>query len=74
MWQVREHLETCAVCAREFEFEASALQELRRILRRISAPQALMEMERISLHLRGAAGTELGSESRIREDEAEDMM
>lgn len=40
---IKEHLETCAQCAGAFAFEASALQELKRKLRRIDLPPALRE-------------------------------
>jgi anti-sigma factor (TIGR02949 family) len=40
--RVREHLETCAACASEYEFEASVLAEVRSKLQRISAPVELL--------------------------------
>lgn len=40
---VREHLETCAVCAAEYAFEESVLRNVREKLRRISAPADLMD-------------------------------
>ena len=46
---VREHLETCAVCATEYSFEASLLKSVREKLRHISAPADLMK--KISLRL-----------------------
>jgi len=39
---VREHLETCAVCAAEYTFEASMLNSVREKLRHISAPRDLL--------------------------------
>lgn len=39
---VREHLETCAVCAAEYAFEASVLENVREKLQRIKAPKDLM--------------------------------
>lgn len=39
---VREHLETCAKCAREHQFEMVVLDEVRRKLRRISVPEDLV--------------------------------
>jgi anti-sigma factor (TIGR02949 family) len=42
MRRVREHLETCAACASEYEFEASVLAEVRSKLQRISAPVELL--------------------------------
>jgi anti-sigma factor (TIGR02949 family) len=35
---VRAHLEVCAVCAREFRFEAQVIDEFRARLRRVSVP------------------------------------
>jgi anti-sigma factor (TIGR02949 family) len=40
---VREHLETCAICATEYTFEASMLRGVREKLRRIQAPPGLLE-------------------------------
>ncbi len=40
--RVREHLETCAVCAAEYAFEASVLRNLRANLSRLAVPQDLM--------------------------------
>ena len=47
---VGEHLEQCALCAREFVFEEAVVQDLREKLRRISAPEDLMSRiaERLS--------------------------
>ena len=42
MRRVREHLATCAACAKEYAFEASVLVEVRSKLRRISAPVELL--------------------------------
>lgn len=49
---VREHLETCAVCAREFHYEASVLQEVRNKLDHIDLPPDLIS--KISRKLREA--------------------
>ena len=38
---VREHLEICAGCAREFNFEASVLTGVREKLRQIDVPESL---------------------------------
>jgi anti-sigma factor (TIGR02949 family) len=38
---VREHLEICAGCAREFNFEASVLEGVREKLRQIELPASL---------------------------------
>lgn len=40
---VRQHLETCAVCAAEYRFEASMLSAVRDKMRRIQAPPGLLE-------------------------------
>lgn len=42
MARVREHLETCEVCAREYDFEEKVLVNLRDRLRRIAAPRDLL--------------------------------
>lgn len=47
---VEEHLEKCAACAREYEFEADLLTEIRAKLRRIDVPHDLAT--RISRMLR----------------------
>lgn len=39
---VREHLETCAVCAAEYSFETSMLTSVRDKLRHIAAPPDLL--------------------------------
>lgn len=39
---VREHLQACARCAREFAFEAGVIDSLKRTLRRITAPPQLL--------------------------------
>ena len=54
MTMVREHLETCAVCAAEYAFESSVLRNVREKLRRISAPADLMA--KISRRIAGAEG------------------
>ena len=38
---VRQHLEICAGCAREFNFEASVLKGVREKLRQIDVPESL---------------------------------
>ena len=38
---VREHLEICVGCAREFNFEASVLRGVREKLRQIDVPESL---------------------------------
>ena len=40
---VREHLEVCAMCAGEFEFEAAVLCQVRERLRRIDTPPGLID-------------------------------
>jgi anti-sigma factor (TIGR02949 family) len=52
---VREHLETCAMCASEFEFEHTVIEDVRGKLRRIRAPHDLMG--RISALIATARGT-----------------
>jgi anti-sigma factor (TIGR02949 family) len=39
---IEEHLHICAACTREFTFEASVLQGVRRKLRRVTAPAELL--------------------------------
>jgi anti-sigma factor (TIGR02949 family) len=51
---VREHLETCVVCAREYAFESSLLRSVRAKLNHISAPPDLMQ--KISRRLAEAEG------------------
>jgi len=43
MARVKEHLDTCEMCAREHHFEERALIRLRDKLRRIAAPKDLAE-------------------------------
>ncbi len=40
---VEEHLRICAVCASEYGFESSVLTQLREKLRRIDAPDDLLQ-------------------------------
>jgi len=42
MVRVREHLETCEVCAREYNFEGKVLTDLKAKLRRVKAPEDLI--------------------------------
>ena len=51
---VREHLETCAVCAAEYAFEESVLRNVREKLRHIAAPADLMA--KISRRIADAEG------------------
>lgn len=46
---VQEHLDTCAVCAGEYRFEAMVLTDVRRKLARIDVPSGLRA--RIALEL-----------------------
>jgi anti-sigma factor (TIGR02949 family) len=39
---IEEHLEICAWCAREFNFETSVLQGFKRKLRQLDAPAGLL--------------------------------
>ena len=42
MERVREHMETCAICASEYEFEQTVIDDVRAKVRRIRAPGDLM--------------------------------
>ena len=53
MESVREHLEICAVCTREFAYEASLLREVRRKVQRVEVPVELLQ--RIHRELDAAA-------------------
>ena len=53
---VRGHLETCAVCASEFDFEQAVIEDVRGKLRRIRAPGDLMS--RISALIASARGAD----------------
>ncbi len=55
---VREHLETCAVCAAEYSFETSMLTSVRDKLRHIVAPPDLMA--KISARLARAGDGDAG--------------
>lgn len=48
--RVREHLETCAVCAGEYRFEENLVSEVRRKVARIDLPPGLAE--RLAARLR----------------------
>ena len=39
---VEDHLHTCAMCAREFKFEAGVIEGVRDKLRRVTAPPDLL--------------------------------
>ena len=39
---VEDHLHTCAMCAREFKFEAGVIEGIRDKLRRVTAPPELL--------------------------------
>jgi len=56
MERVREHLETCAICTAEFDFEATVIDDVRGKLRRIRAPGELMS--RISSLIASARGAD----------------
>ena len=49
MTMVREHLDTCQMCAAEFAFEASVLSQVRDKLQRIDAPQDLLAKLRMQI-------------------------
>lgn len=40
---VRRHLEQCAACAAEYSFESRVLDDLREKLRRVRAPERLLD-------------------------------
>lgn len=50
--RVRAHLEICAVCAREFRFEAQVIDDVRSKLRRVAAPAGLVDSVMASLRAR----------------------
>ena len=52
--QVEQHLAECEMCAREYRFEASVLEGIRKRVRRIQLPPDLMG--RLSRRLSTAAG------------------
>ncbi len=52
---VREHLDTCATCAREHRFEAALIRDVREKVGRIDVPPGLLI--RISELLSAAAGS-----------------
>lgn len=52
--RVREHLETCAVCAGEYRFEENLVSEVRRKVARIDLPPGLAE--RLAARLRPDGG------------------
>lgn len=54
--RVREHLEKCEVCAREYNFEEGFIREVKSKLRRISLPPDLRE--RITRALRAGGSSE----------------
>jgi anti-sigma factor (TIGR02949 family) len=51
---VREHLDTCAICAAEHQFEAGVINGVRAKLRRLAVPGDLMA--KISARLASDAG------------------
>jgi anti-sigma factor (TIGR02949 family) len=61
MQRAREHLETCAACASEYEFAASMLGELKGKLRRVDVPPELLD--RIALQLAQARAEQGGATS-----------
>jgi anti-sigma factor (TIGR02949 family) len=56
MQHVQEHLETCAVCAKEFAFEASVIGVVRTKLQRIDVPADLRTRLARLLEAERAAG------------------
>jgi anti-sigma factor (TIGR02949 family) len=53
---VQQHLETCAICASEYDFERTVIDDVRGKLRRIRAPRDLMS--RISSLIASARGAD----------------
>lgn len=49
MVRLREHLETCAGCAREFNFEASVLQGVKDKLRQFDLPGDVLSRIQLAL-------------------------
>ena len=49
MVRVREHIDTCALCASEYRFESRVLDHLRARLRRIDLPPSVLEKVRAVL-------------------------
>ena len=59
MQLVKQHLETCVVCASEYEFESSVLDHVRRKVRRVALPPGLLE--RLTRRLEREGGDPSGS-------------
>jgi anti-sigma factor (TIGR02949 family) len=49
MARLREHLETCAGCAREFNFEASVLEGVKNKLRQFDLPSDVLSRIQLAL-------------------------
>jgi hypothetical protein len=49
MTRLREHLETCAGCAAEFNFEASVLEGVKRKIRQIDMPADVFARIKLAL-------------------------
>ena len=49
MERAREHMETCAVCAGEYRFDATVVLRVRERLARIAPPAGLLEAIRVRL-------------------------
>lgn len=58
MQRVQAHLDTCAACTREFQFEASVIASVRAKLERIAAPADLLA--RISRRIASDPGNSSG--------------
>jgi anti-sigma factor (TIGR02949 family) len=56
MQLMREHIETCAACAHEYDFAMATLRTLKSRLRRIEVPQDLMA--HVALRLAEAAAAD----------------
>jgi anti-sigma factor (TIGR02949 family) len=53
---VRQHLEVCAVCASEYRFESSVLEQVRAKLRRIAVPADLCARIAAAIETEAAGG------------------
>lgn len=49
MQQVKEHLENCARCASEYQFDETVLRQVRERLARVQAPPGLLDSIRARL-------------------------
>ena len=54
---VERHLRMCKHCARRFQFEASVLEDLKGKLRRIQAPEGMLQRVHVALAQEAASGS-----------------